>query len=53
MKMFLHKISHFFHCNRVLPDAFWDEDKLMMSFKCSSCGKRSIPFDTGKRILKN
>jgi hypothetical protein len=41
MKNFLHKIAHLFNWNYGKPDSFWEGDKLMMSFKCSGCGKRS------------
>lgn len=35
-----HRIEHFFKCNKGRPDAFYDGDKLMMSFLCE-CGERS------------
>jgi len=37
----LHKISHWLGLNKGRPDSFYDGDKLMMSFLCSGCGKRS------------
>jgi hypothetical protein len=41
MKKILHKIAHLLKWNYGRPDAFYEGDKLMMSFKCSGCGKRS------------
>lgn len=40
IKKIIHKIAHLFHCNYGVCDSFYDGDKLMMSFKCSGCGKR-------------
>lgn len=40
MKNFLHKISHLLKTNKGKPDAFYDGEKLMMSFLCE-CGHRS------------
>ena len=37
----LHKIAHIFGWNHGRPDAYYDGDKLMMSFLCSGCGERS------------
>lgn len=39
-----HKIAHLLGWNYGRPDAFYDGDKLMMSFLCSGCGKRSNIF---------
>jgi hypothetical protein len=35
-----HKIEHYFGWIKGRPDAFYEGDKLMMSFKCGKCGKR-------------
>jgi hypothetical protein len=40
MKKLLHKISHLLKTNKGKPDAFYDGEKLMMSFLCE-CGHRS------------
>ena len=44
MEKILHKIAHWLHWNYGVADAFYDGDKLMMSFKCTGCGKRSNIF---------
>ena len=41
IKKLRHKIAHWLRWNYGMPDAFYDGDKLMMSFKCTGCGKRS------------
>ena len=41
MKAILHKIAHLVGWNYGRADAFYDGDKLMMSFLCTGCGKRS------------
>lgn len=41
MKTLLHKIAHLLHWNYGIADAFYKGGKLMMSFKCTGCGKRS------------
>jgi len=41
MKWILHKIAHLFGWNYGKPDAFYEGEKLMMSFLCTGCGKRS------------
>jgi len=41
MKKILHKIAHLLNWNYGCLDAYYEGDKLMMSFKCSGCGKRS------------
>lgn len=41
MKKILHKIAHFLNLNYGTADAFHENGKLMMSFLCSGCGKRS------------
>lgn len=50
MKKILHKIAHSLNWNYGRPDAFYDGDKLMMSFKCDTCGKRSDIFCCDKII---
>lgn len=35
-----HKIAHWLGWNKGMPDAFYQGNKLMMSFLCSGCGKR-------------
>ena len=44
MKKLLHKIAHLLGWNYGSPDAFYEGDKLMMSFLCSGCGKRQNIF---------
>jgi len=40
-KKLCHKIAHLLHCNYGVADAYYDGSILMMSFKCTGCGKRS------------
>jgi hypothetical protein len=40
IKKILHKIAHLCKWNGGRCEAFWVGDKLMMSFRCSGCGKR-------------
>ena len=40
-KKIIHWLAHLLGWNYGLPDAFYEGDRLMMSFKCSGCGKRS------------
>jgi len=52
---FLHRIAHLLGWNCGHPDAFYDGDKLMMSFLCN-CGQRSNIFPIDKivdRELRN
>ncbi len=41
MKKIIHKIAHILKLNYGVANAFYDGDKLMMSFKCSTCGEIS------------
>ena len=36
----LHWLAHLLQMNLGNPDAFYEGEKLMMSFKCYGCGKR-------------
>lgn len=38
MKKLLHKLAHLFGKQHGKAFSFYDGDKLMMSFKCSTCG---------------
>ncbi|OLS15988.1 MAG: hypothetical protein RBG13Loki_0365 [Promethearchaeota archaeon CR_4] len=38
---YLHKIAHILNWNYGKPDAFYEGEKLMMSFKCTGCERRS------------
>jgi hypothetical protein len=41
MKKIIHKIAHLLKLNYGICDSFHTKDgRLMMSFKCSTCGKR-------------
>lgn len=56
MKRILHKLAHLLRWNYGRPDAFYENGKLMMSFKCSGCGKRQNIFpcdDIVDNELKN
>ena len=39
MKKILHRFAHLLQINKGRPDAFWEGDRLMMSFLCK-CGER-------------
>ena len=41
MRNLLHKIAHLFKWNYGTVDSYYEGDKLMISFKCTGCGKRS------------
>lgn len=41
MKKIIHKIAHLFNWNYGIADSYYEGEKLMMSFKCAGCGKRS------------
>ena len=41
MKKILHKIAHLLNWNYGVCDSFYEDGKLMMSFKCTGCGERS------------
>lgn len=41
MGKILHWLAHKLGWNYGIADSFWKGEKLMMSFKCTGCGKRS------------
>lgn len=41
MNKVLHKIAHLFNWNYGKPYSYYKNGKIMMSFKCSRCGKLS------------
>ena len=41
MKKIIHKIAHILNLNYGVAYSFYEQDKLMMSFKCSTCGELS------------
>jgi len=40
IKMILHRLAHLLKWNYGIAEAFYENDILMMSFRCSGCGKR-------------
>jgi len=52
MKEILHKIAHLFNLQQGICDAYYEENKLMMSFKCTTCGKRDGIHECGNIIDK-
>lgn len=40
-KKVLHRIAHKLHWNYGVADSYYEDGKLMMSFKCTGCGERS------------
>lgn len=49
----IHRLAHFFGVYHGKCFSFWDGDKLMMSFKCTTCGDMSGVHDTGVRSQSN
>lgn len=45
-----HKFIHFMHWNTGICHSFYDGDRLMMSFKCTHCGKLDGIHDITKMI---
>lgn len=45
----MHRLAHWLGWNCGRPDAFYDGDRLMMSFLCN-CGQRSKPFPIDKIV---
>lgn len=41
MKWLFHKVAHLFGWNYGICDSYYENGKLMMSFLCTGCGKRS------------
>jgi len=39
MTKMIHKIAHWLGWNYGVPYSFYEDEKLMMSWKCSGCGK--------------
>lgn len=41
MKKILHKITHLLGWNYGNCESWWEDDKIIMGFRCSGCGKLS------------